>query len=298
MHARFLQRGEDVKWFDLLREEYSRLLGEKHSRPFTQESDYRPESHIVVEKDDRFVGGMELFIEDPGLVLLFNPKVEVLEAMKLILCKGIETARALDVRMIGCLIHESNKQFSVIERLLPDLGFIFGMKKALYRLKAATLSDTTRIPSLTYKSLTKVAETHFVEVFEKIYQPDIFDLDPEPARCFADLKKMAARTKRFHPEDWEIAYVATKPVGITMPQLHDEKAQCGSNYFVGVVSEERGKGLGKALQRRAVETLVRRGVHTIVGSTDVGNKPMLKIFESLGYERIEHQYFYVYQSTL
>ena len=296
MHARYLQRGEDGKWFDLLAEEYRRLLGEEYRRPFTLETDYRPESHIVVEKDDRFVGGMELFIEDPELVLLFNPKVEVVDALKLIVCKGIETAKALGVRIIGSLIHESNEQFSVIERLLPDLGFAFGMKKALYQLKAATTSGTGGIPSLTYRSLAQVAETQFVDVFEKIYQPDIFDIDPDPARCFEDLKKRAASTKRFHPEDWEIAYVATKPVGITMPQLHDERAQCGSNYYIGVVSEERRKGLGKALQKRAVETLFKRGVHTIVGSTDVGNKPMLKIFESLGYERIEHQYFYIYRS--
>jgi len=273
-----------MRWFD--------LLGEEFSRSFTTESDYRPESHIVVEKDDRFVGCMEVFIEDPGLVLLFNPKVEVVNAMKLIICKGIKTAKALDVRIIGCLVHESNEQFNVIERLLPDLGFVFGMEKALYQLKASTLSDTGGIPSLAYRSLKQVAETQFVEIFGKIYQPDIFESDP--TRCFADLKKSAARTKRFHPEDWEIAYVALKPVGITMPQLHDEKAQFGSNYYVGVILDERGKGLGKALQRRAVETLVRRGVHTIVGSTDIRNKPMLKIFESLGYERIEHQYFYVY----
>ena len=286
MHARFLHRSEDDKWFD--------LLGEEHSRPFTQESDYRPESHIVVEEDDRFVGGMEIIIEDPELVLLFNPKVVVVDALKLILCKGIDTAKALNVRIIGSLIHQSNEQFSVIEKLLPDLGFVFGMKKALYQLKVATTSDTGGIPCLTYRSLAQVAETQFVDVFEKIYQPDIFDFDPNAARCFEDLKKMAARTKRFHPEDWEIAYVAAKPVGITMPQLHDEKAKCGSNYYVGVVLEERGKGLGRALQKRAVETLFRRGVRTIVGSTDVRNKPMLKIFESLGYERIEHQYFYVY----
>jgi RimJ/RimL family protein N-acetyltransferase len=286
MHARFLQEGEDMKWFE--------LLGEESRRFFTQEPDYRPESHIVVERDNIIVGCMELIIEEPELILLFNPKVKVIPALRLIVCRGIETTKSLGVRIIGSLIYESNAQFSVIERLLPDLGFVFGMKKALYQLKAAITSDAGGIPSLTYRSLAQVAETQFVEVFEKIYQPDIFDFDPDPARCFEDLKKMAARTKRFHPEDWEIAYVAAKPVGITMPQLHDEKAQCGSNYYVGVVLEERGKGLGKALQKRAVETLFRKGVHTIVGSTDVRNKPMLKIFESLGYEHIEHQYFYRY----
>ncbi|MCK4941884.1 GNAT family N-acetyltransferase [candidate division WOR-3 bacterium] len=284
MRARFLKKGEDIKWFD--------LLGEESSRFFTQDADYRPESHMVVEKDDRFVGSMELIIEEPELLLLFNPKVKVIDALKLLVCKGIETAKSLDVQIIGCLIHESNKQFNIIEQLLPGLGFVFGMKKALYQLKPTSVSDVCVDCMLTYESLKQVAEGRFVEIFGKVYQPDIFESDA--AKCFVDLKRRAANTKRFYPEDWEIAYIANKPVGITMPQLHDEMAQIGSNFLVGVVREERRKGIGKALQRRAVDTLIRRGAESIVGSTDIGNKPMLEIFESLGYELIEHQYFYRY----
>lgn len=292
MHARFLETGEEQKWFD--------FFDERSSRHFTQEPDYRPESHIVVAEDDRFLGCMHLIIEEPELVLLFNPKVQVADALKLIICEGIKTAKSLHVHVIGCLIHGSNKQFNIIEKMLPDLGFVFGMKKALYQLKPASITDSGVSASLTFVSLEHVAEARFIEIFEEVYEPDMFD-EPDmskssAAKCFADLKKRAVETKRFYPEDWEIAYIATKPVGITMPQLHDEMAQFGSNFLVGVVTGERRKGIGKALQRRAVETLIRRGAESIVGSTDIRNKPMLRIFESLGYELIEHQYFYRYHT--
>jgi len=106
------------------------------------------------------------------------------------------------------------------------------------------------------------------------------------------------KTKRFYPEDWQIGYHGIKPIGITMPQLHDEGGEIGSNYYLGVVREERKKGFGRALQRRAVEILQVRGAKIIVGSTDAKNTAMMKVFESLGYEFKETQYFYAYTGTL
>jgi hypothetical protein len=57
MQVRFLQAGEEKKWCDLMDEEFS--------ESFTQLSDYRLQSHIVVEEDNRFIGGMELIIDYP-----------------------------------------------------------------------------------------------------------------------------------------------------------------------------------------------------------------------------------------
>ena len=105
-------------------------------------------------------------------------------------------------------------------------------------------------------------------------------------------------TKRFYPEDWQIGYHGAKPIGITMPQLHDEGGEIGSNYYLGVVPEERKKGFGKALQRRAVEILQERDARMIVGSTEAKNLAMIKIFESLGYEFKETQFFCNYTGTL
>jgi ribosomal protein S18 acetylase RimI-like enzyme len=114
-------------------------------------------------------------------------------------------------------------------------------------------------------------------------------------KWFSGLKRMAIKSRRFYPEDWEVAYIENQAVGITMPQLHDEKGECGSNFLVGVIPEVRKKGIGKILQRRAIKRLMKRGAGLIVGSTHVKNTPMIRIFEALGYEFVEYQYFYCYK---
>jgi ribosomal protein S18 acetylase RimI-like enzyme len=288
MHARFLKRGEEKKWFA--------LKGEESDELFTQASDYRIESHIVVEKGDTFVGGMDLIIDEPDLLMLFNPKLVIDRALVLLLRKAIETAKSLRTNEIFSLIHESNDRFRTIDRILKESKFIFGMKKILYQFKSGALSDTNAVSSLTYRSLDHGTEASFIEIFKAVYLPDIFESNAE--RCFKGLKQSAIKTKRFYPEDWEIAHLGNKYVGITMPQLHDEEGQIGSNYYLGVIPEERNKGFGSTLQRRAVETLLKRGAKMIVGSTDNENTAMIKVFESLGYEFTEHQYFYKYSGVL
>jgi len=288
MHARFLKKGEDKKWFD--------LEGEESSELFTQAPDYRLESHIVVETDDKFVGGIDLIIEEPDLLILFNPKVVNDDALNLLLCKAIKTAKSLRMNKIFSLIHGSNDRFQTIDRMLKGSKFVFGMKKILYQLEPVAFSDTGSDSPLAYKSLGQVSEDSFIEIFKAVHQPDIFESDAE--KCFVDLKKSAAKTKRFYPEDWEIAFLGTTYVGIILPQLHDEGARQGSNFYLGVVPEQREKGFGKALQRRAVETLIKRRAKMIVGSTATKNTAMIKVFQSLGYEFAEYQYFYKYSGIL
>lgn len=288
MHARFLKKGEEKKWFDLMDEESDEL--------FTQTSDHRIESHVVVEKGDEIVGGMDLIIDEPDLLMLFNPKLVIDSALDLLLGKAIEAAKSLKVNEVFSLIHGSNDRFKTIQRILKDSKFVFGMKKILYELKSAELSKTNVRSALTYESLSQDNEDDFINIFKVVYQPDIFESGAE--RCFMDLRKGAMKTKRFYAEDWEIACSSIKYIGITMPQLHDERGEIGSNYYLGVIPEERKKGYGRALQRRAVETLFKRGAKMIVGSTDAENTAMMKVFESLGYEFMEYQYFYRYSGIL
>jgi ribosomal protein S18 acetylase RimI-like enzyme len=195
------------------------------------------------------------------------------------------------VKKVYALIHESNERFEMIDRTLKDTGFVFGMKKILYRLKTTTFSGSNAAP-LTYEPLGQDNEAHFIDVFKRTYQPDFFESDA--ARYFVGLKKDAIKTKRFYTRDWEMGIHNNEYVGITMPQLHDEEGEIGSNFYLGVVPEQRNKGFGRALQRRAIDTLRKRDANMIVGSTEIQNTPMIRIFESLGYEFSEYQYFYRY----
>jgi ribosomal protein S18 acetylase RimI-like enzyme len=283
MQVRLLNKGEEQKWY--------KLIGEESDELFTEAVDYRPESHIIAEEDNRIVGGMILIIDDPDLVMLFNPKLKIDRALEPLLRKAIEITATLRVKNVYSLIHGSNDRFEIFDRTLKQTDFVFGMKKKLYRLEFVTFSPSDTV-SLTYEPLSKDNEARFIDICKMVYQPDIFQSDAE--RCFIDLKRDAIKTKRFYAEDWEIALHGSKYVGITMPQLHDEKGEIGSNFYLGVVPEERKRGFGRALQKRAIETLRRRGAKMVVGSTNVNNTAMIRVFESLGYEFSEYQYFYKY----
>jgi ribosomal protein S18 acetylase RimI-like enzyme len=228
--------------------------------------------------------------------MLFNPKLKIDSALNPLLSKVIETARSLKVRKVYSLVHGSNEQFKAIQRILTESKFVFRMKKVLYELGSGELSDAESSYALTYESFSVNSETRFIDIFKAVYQPDMFESDAE--KCFVDLKESAMKTKRFYPEDWEIAYHGSEYIGITMPQLHDEGGGIGSNWYLGVVPEQRKKGFGRALQRRAIEILQKRGAKMIVGSTDVKNAAMIQVFQSLGYEFKEYQYFYEYSGAL
>lgn len=288
MHARFLEKGEEQKWFDLMDEESEEL--------FTQKADYRKESHIIVEKDNKLVAGMYLIIDEPDSVMLFNPYLKIDRALGPLLRKAIETAVSLRVDKIYSLIHESNDRFQMLDPALEENEFVFGIRKILYELKSRTFPNSDIVP-LAYEPLGQDNESRFKKIFKKIFQPDgFFESDAE--RYFGDLKKSAIKTKRFYAEDWEIASHGGKHVGITMPQLHDEDGEIGSNFYVGVVPEYRNKGFGRALQRRAIQTLRRRGAKMIVGSTGAENTAMIRVFESLGYEFSKYQRFYKYTGII
>ena len=288
MRARFLRKGEEKQWYD--------LMGEESSECFTEAADYRFESHIVAEKNDKIVGGVYLFVEEPDYLMLFNPKLKIDRALNPLLSKVIETAKLLKVRKVYSLIHGSNDQFQTIQKALIESEFVFGMKKLLYELKSVELQRTDANSVLTYKPFNLDDESCFINVFKTVYQADIFEDNAES--CFRDLRKSAMKTKRFYPEDWKVGCYGTKPIGITMPQLHDEGGEIGSNFYLGVIPEQRKKGFGRTLQRKAVEILRGRGAKMIVGSTDEKNTAMKKVFEALGYEFKENQYFYTYTGML
>ena len=70
-------------------------------------------------------------------------------------------------------------------------------------------------------------------MFKDVFDADFFDSDAKS--CFAELKINAVESGRFYPEDWEIAYVKDKPIGLTLPQLHDAEGEIGSNFYLGVL---------------------------------------------------------------
>jgi GNAT superfamily N-acetyltransferase len=82
----------------------------------------------------------------------------------------------------------------------------------------------------------------------------------------------------YHPETWVIAYKDDQPVGVIFAQRYHDKLEEGSLFFIGVLPDFRGQGLGKVLHAKGVEMLAEIGVKEYVGSTDVQNEAMIRTF--------------------
>ena len=59
----------------------------------------------------------------------------------------------------------------------------------------------------------------------------------------------------------------------------------GTIYHMGVVPEQRSRGLGNLLLGRATDTLLAHGVWQISCDTSIVNAPMIRLFERHGWKR-------------
>lgn len=71
-------------------------------------------------------------------------------------------------------------------------------------------------------------------------------------------------------------------IGVVLPQVYPDDASTGTVFYVGVVPERRGAGLGRRLHRLGMGRLAALGVTSYVETTDADNTPMIRILEANG----------------
>lgn len=86
----------------------------------------------------------------------------------------------------------------------------------------------------------------------------------------------------YSPESWMIVRDGDRTVGAVFAQRYWDKLEEGSLFVVGLTPEYRGKGYGKILHAKGLELLAAQGVEEYVGSTDIHNIPMIRVFEANG----------------
>jgi ribosomal protein S18 acetylase RimI-like enzyme len=78
--------------------------------------------------------------------------------------------------------------------------------------------------------------------------------------------------------------------GFVLPVIYDDCARDGLDeatiYHLGVAPEQRGRGLGRMLLRRATQTLLAHGVWRIFCDTGINNAPMIHLFQREGWSRL------------
>lgn len=132
-----------------------------------------------------------------------------------------------------------------------------------------------------FKTLNEVGRDYFIEMMVKASTGDPFDdMASNPEKEFQELVDYAG--DKFNPDWWRIIYLNNIPVGVILPQVFAYGTDEGTLFYLGIIPEYRGKGFGRIIHSIGLDFLSKKNVLKYKGSTDVENKPMIKIFQMNG----------------
>ena len=101
----------------------------------------------------------------------------------------------------------------------------------------------------------------------------------------------AGQVYRSEVEWWSIVAFKGEPAGVVLPVVFRGCARGaldeGTIYHLGVLPEQRSRGLGRLLLGRATDTLLSHGVWRIFCDTAAENAPMIRLFEQQGWTRLQ-----------
>jgi RimJ/RimL family protein N-acetyltransferase len=180
-------------------------------------------------------------------------------------------------------------------RLLEESGYELLRDGLRWRYSGTSAQDASAAPPLVFRALPEVGDDAFVDALASTYQGT---RDSWITRSIEERGTLGAASADFldyqgmeHlPEWWELAYMDDGAlVGVIMPARNPSSAVVA---YVGVVPEQRGRGLARELTRRGTEQLLASGADEIRGDCDLDNVGMVKAFERAGYEQFARRRSY------
>ena len=179
-------------------------------------------------------------------------------------------------------------------RLLTESGYDLLRDGLRWRYTASSSQAAQQKHSLSFRSLSEVGDDAFVDAIASTYQGtrdswltrniQEHGLQGAARSDFRELQDM-----EYRPEWWELAYEDGALAGVIMAARNPSVAVVA---YVGVVPEQRGRGLAPQLVRRGTERLVDSGADEIRGDCDLDNVAMVKAFERAGYEQFARRRTY------
>src|SRR5262245_38514517 len=173
-------------------------------------------------------------------------------------------------------------------RLLTETGYELQRDGLRWLYTASASAEPPPQSPLTFRGLAVVGEDTFLDAFAATYEGTrdsmLSSLIKERGlREAAESDFREYQELEHRPEWWELGYTEDGALaGVIMGARAPNAAVIG---HVGVVPEQRGRGLAAPLVRRGTAQLVADGVNEIRGDCDRDNVAMVKAFERAGYEQ-------------
>lgn len=180
-----------------------------------------------------------------------------------------------------------------LNALLEQAGWRVTQRKGYFtRTLEGTLPHWPGQATLTLLPLSQAGQAQFQDIMLRASAGDPFHTTTAATaqQEFQDL--IGSAGPLYRPDFWFIAQQDGVEVGLILPQQYPDEPGTGTLFYIGVLPAFRGRHLGRALHALGLQLLARRGATLYVGSTDLQNHSMLRIFQANGCFSTHQQLFY------
>ncbi len=188
----------------------------------------------------------------------------------------------------GDLLLWSEGSGARLRSAIEAAGFVLHREKVFVE---RALDDVQRPKtSLSFVPLEAYGEKGFIDLLYACTAGDPFeDRDASPREeQYAELVRDAGTA--WSAGGWYTALDGGAPVGVVLPQPYPDDPR-GTIFYIGVLPAHRGRGYGATLHAFGLACLSGRA-RSYVGSTDVRNEPMRRVFSRNGCRETKRQLFY------
>jgi GNAT superfamily N-acetyltransferase len=145
-------------------------------------------------------------------------------------------------------------------------------------------AETPKV-ELSAESYTAALESRFARIVERTYAGTLDCPALAENRTGEESLDSHRATGRFDPEAWRIYRSQGSDVGVLLLAEHPERNTWEVAYL-GVVREERGRGIGRTILFDGFELAVRSGSSAMEIAVDAANAPALRLYRSLGFSEV------------
>lgn len=137
-----------------------------------------------------------------------------------------------------------------------------------------------------WRSYSRFRRRLFAEAITATYEGSLDCPGLAGLRTVRDALATHKNTGEFHPKAWNVALVASRPVGV---ELVNNLYGRGELVYLGVAAAARGRGIGRALLARAIRDTAAMGLPRVGLAVDTSNEPAVRLYEGMGFQEIRRR---------